>query len=785
MMEATRRAGLLPLGGALLFACLVGMGFWGLARWFQAQLLAEARRSVLTQVMPLRAGFANALERRFFHLEGLAGFVDIHGAEDSSYPEFHFLSYAERVFARVEGVRTVALAPEGVIRLVFPLEGNEEALGLDLLAGWDETRQDEGVRRALEERRLSVTGPVELRQGGRGIIGLLPIYIAGRFWGFASMVVTLPALLSEVGFGVLWEEFSLALRNPNGDVFFGIPEVFEADPVRQTISYGGNVWELGAVPRGGWNGAIRERLRYFLLGEGLLLLVLTLFVHAALWRYVSLSGEVAYRTEELTRANRELQAEAEERRRVHAALRERERRFRTIVENSEAGYVFCDTNRIVRNVNRAWLSLHGFAAPEDVLGTDFLHHVPAEQIRETAALLERLFQGERAVSGESARLRRDGSLGYHTYSLTVVVENGRVVGAEGFFLDTTERRKAFEELRILNAELEERVAARTKELVEANRTLEEKNARLAELNEELSAMNEEVGASNEQLSAMNEELTAMNEELAANNETLLLERERRAELERRLREMEEELDGFRRKAERLALVSHEFRTPLSSILTSVQLLEDFWATMDEERRRGHLHRIEENVRHLSALAREGLFLGCTGNGREGRICTEGGFGERVSMEVLPFCRRLVEEFAAGEGRNAVLRCVAGEGVTDAEPLVASLDPVGFRILLTNLLSNAVKYSPPGSVVEVVVGRRDDCLELTVADEGMGISAEDLPRLFDPFFRGESARHVSGTGLGLHMVKRLVDDAGGSLSVTSVPGKGTTVTILLPLEEAGA
>jgi len=124
MTEETRRTGLLPLGGALLFACLVGIGFWWIARWFQAQLLAEARRSVLTQVMPLRAGFANALERRFFHLEGLAGFVDVHGEENDFYLESHFFSYVERVFARMEGVRTVALAPEGVIRLVFPLEGN-------------------------------------------------------------------------------------------------------------------------------------------------------------------------------------------------------------------------------------------------------------------------------------------------------------------------------------------------------------------------------------------------------------------------------------------------------------------------------------------------------------------------------------------------------------------------------------------------------------------------------------------------------------------------------------
>jgi PAS domain S-box-containing protein len=735
--------------------------------------------------MSLQAGFANALERRFSHLEGLAGFVDVHGEEEDFSLESHFFSYAERIFSRVEGIRVLALAPDGVIRFVFPREGNEEALGLDLLAGGDETRQDEGVRRALEERRLSVTGPFELRQGGRGIAGRLPIYIAGRFWGFASMVVTLPALLSEVGFGVLWEELSLALRNRHGEVFLGMPEVFEANPVRQTISYGGNVWELGAVPRAGWDGAIRDKLRYFLLGEGLLLLVLTLFVHAALWRYVSLSREVAHRTEDLARANRELQAEVEERRRVHAALRERERRFRTIVENSEAGYVFCDTNRIIRSVNRAWLSLHGFAAPEDVLGTDFLHHVPAEYLRETVASLERLFQGERAVSGEAARLRKDGSLGYHTYSLSAVVENGRVVGVEGFFLDTTERRKAFEEVRLLNAELEERVAARTKELAEANRTLEEKNARLAELNEELSAMNEEVGASNEQLSAMNEELTAINEELAANNETLLLERERRAELERRLREMEEKLEDFRRKAERLALIAHEFRTPLSSILASVQLLEDFWTTMDEERRRGHLHRIEENVRHLSALAREGLFLGCAGNGRADRICPEGGFRERVSMEVLPLCRRIVEEFAAGEGRNATLRCVAGPGVADAESFVALLDPVEFRVLLTNLLSNAVKYSPPGSVVEVLVGRRDDYLELTVTDEGAGISAADLPRLFEPFFRGESASAVAGTGLGLYIVKRLVDEAGGSLSVASAPDKGTAVTLLLPLEKAGA
>ena len=101
---------------------------------------------------------------------------------------------------------------------------------------------------------------------------------------------------------------------------------------------------------------------------------------------------------------------------------------------------------------------------------------------------------------------------------------------------------------------------------------------------------------------------------------------------------------------------------------------------------------------------------------------------------------------------------------------------------TNLLENAVRYSPEGSSVEVAVARAGDKAQITFKDHGAGISANDLPRIFDRFYRGDRSRTraTGGFGLGLAIVKALVEAHGGSIAAESTPGKGTRMTVELPV-----
>lgn len=115
----------------------------------------------------------------------------------------------------------------------------------------------------------------------------------------------------------------------------------------------------------------------------------------------------------------------------------------------------------------------------------------------------------------------------------------------------------------------------------------------------------------------------------------------------------------------------------------------------------------------------------------------------------------------------------------AEPVAVSCDPLRMEQVLTNLVSNATKYSPDGGLVTLRVDARDDEVVLTVRDQGVGIAADEVAHVFEPFHRAHSLRpDVPGAGLGLSLVRRIVESHGGFLRVVTAPGEGSTIEVHL-------
>jgi signal transduction histidine kinase len=133
--------------------------------------------------------------------------------------------------------------------------------------------------------------------------------------------------------------------------------------------------------------------------------------------------------------------------------------------------------------------------------------------------------------------------------------------------------------------------------------------------------------------------------------------------------------------------------------------------------------------------------------------------------------------SAAEKQNIALRLEIPVGL----PLIQS-DPQSMEELISNLLGNAINYSPDGGEIVVSAGLKADFLEVCVSDTGIGIAAEEIPKIFDKFYRVKDprTRHLRGTGLGLAIVKAIVDSNGGSVEVDSKPGLGTTFRVLLPI-----
>ncbi|MEW6496544.1 MAG: PAS domain S-box protein [Cyanobacteriota bacterium] len=244
----------------------------------------------------------------------------------------------------------------------------------------------------------------------------------------------------------------------------------------------------------------------------------------------------------------------------------------------------------------------------------------------------------------------------------------------------------------------------------------------------------------------------------------------------------------------ISITSHEFRTPLTTILSTTELLEYYEWTKQEEVEQ--LHLIEDAVKHLLDLLEDLLFIG-TAEAGQVRFHPE-------PLELNEFCQQLVAEIQRGiETRQQPLEHsypaqMRSQTVTTSvqrftgvqhtltftcqgQRFLACMDKKLLRQLLCNLLLNAIKYSPAGGKVHFELICQDDKAIFRVQDRGIGIPKEDHPRLFEFFHRGKNVGAIAGTGLGLAIVKTCVDLHRGEITVDSEVGVGTRFTVSLPLK----
>lgn len=231
----------------------------------------------------------------------------------------------------------------------------------------------------------------------------------------------------------------------------------------------------------------------------------------------------------------------------------------------------------------------------------------------------------------------------------------------------------------------------------------------------------------------------------------------------------------RTKDDMLAVVSHELRTPLTPIKASAQLLRRRWERMNPGDRDSLLERIEERSDHLARLVADILLVG------------QLSASDRPRLEVDYTEADLTVLLHEVVGTQRSVHSTHDLALTTADVVPATTDPVRVRQIVENLIDNACKYSQPGSRVEVTLSVGDGRATLRVADEGRGIPADDLERIFERFERVEDplVMTTSGAGLGLYIVRELVTALGGDIDIASSLGEGTTVTLTLPLRPAPA
>ncbi|MBE9179854.1 CHASE domain-containing protein [Oculatella sp. LEGE 06141] len=241
------------------------------------------------------------------------------------------------------------------------------------------------------------------------------------------------------------------------------------------------------------------------------------------------------------------------------------------------------------------------------------------------------------------------------------------------------------------------------------------------------------------------------------------------QLELEVQEREAELAHTREltdlKLRLFSMVSHEFRNPLSTILVSTQLLSSS-QDWPEERKVKNLSRIQTAAKTMAQLLSDILTLNRAEAGKlEFRP---------EPIDVEPFCRRVIEDVQYSTAAQQSIHFVSDTRIPSA-----CFDSKLLNSILSNLLANAIKYSAPTSSIQFRLSSTPTQVYFQIQDQGIGIPADDLPRLYDAFYRGQNIGEVVGTGLGLAVAKTCVDLHGGYIEVDSEIDKGTLFTVTLP------
>ncbi|MFQ5846345.1 MAG: PAS domain S-box protein [Candidatus Methylomirabilales bacterium] len=422
--------------------------------------VAERRHADAYHHMTREIGSAHAhllerqLDRSLSSTFALASIVHQSGRIDN------FDALAAEIIKSYGGINSLQLAPNSVVTQIYPLAGNEAAIGHDLL---NDPRRRTEAWKAIESRTLTLAGPFTLIQGGVAVIGRLPVFVpdetgGDRFWGFTIALIHLADLLEVSKLNRLVErgyDYELSRIDPDRRarvVFARSAKADLRDAIPFEIEVPNGRWTLAVAPRGGWPYSSS------LPGEIVLVVLASSAVAGLIYYLVRqpavLRREVEFRTQELTETSRDLEAEIVHRKRAEQALRVSEEQYRDLYEN--APDMFCSVDAAtgaIARCNRMLVAKTGYAK-EEILSRHIFEMYHLDCLEDAKETFQE-FQEAGEVRDRELQLRRkDGSkLGVSLSVSAVRDEEGRIVQSRSVWRDITERKRADEALRESEAAL--------------------------------------------------------------------------------------------------------------------------------------------------------------------------------------------------------------------------------------------------------------------------------------------------------------------------------------------
>ncbi len=292
-----------------LLCFVIGIGIWIFAdKWQQNELVSRKKLDLIHDLQIHSNALNLAANKRFALLESLNAFILSNIKNDIKLDSQIFTSFVSNFFNNSQGIRNMIIAPDGINKFVYPLEGNEAAVGHNLLND-ERPNVQADIEEALRTGSITLSGPYELRQGGIGVIARLAIFNNNKFWGFVTMALDIPPILSESELGSSEDDHNFAVFNNNNFVFYGDQSILNDNPVIISVILPDGEWHLAGTPLEGWNKYIIKKRLFPRIYELLFVLLIIFIVYLILNKQVSLYKQVEKRTLDLVETNQTLQNE--------------------------------------------------------------------------------------------------------------------------------------------------------------------------------------------------------------------------------------------------------------------------------------------------------------------------------------------------------------------------------------------------------------------------------------------------------------------------------------------
>ncbi len=405
-------------------------------------------------------------------------------------------------------------------------------------------------------------------------------------------------------------------------------------------------------------------------------------------------------------------------------LQKEQEKFKAVFQNASLGILVIDRSATIVLANNFLVNLFGYANENELIGQKLEILIPNRYHHQHTD------DRNRFIAHPSTRPM---GIGRDLYGIT---KNGIELPLEISLSSYTTDQGVFSIAFISD------ISTR----IETQNKLKEQRLALAAVNQKMEALNEEL---EKKVEARTSKLRETMQKLEASKDELS-------------KALSKEKDLGELKSAFVSMASHEFRTPLSTILSSASLLAKYKLTEEQEKRDKHVQRIKSSVINLNNILNEFLSLGKIEDGKIKAHESVFDIKELISLQI----NEMTEILKPGQKVQ-----YSHTGATEV-----TLDEVLFKNILINLLSNAAKFSPENKPIYIATKLNAHRLLFSVKDEGIGISEKDQAHLCEIFFRATNAVNIPGTGLGLHIVAKYVEMMNGAIEIKSELDKGSEINL---------